>query len=176
MFPHPDRYRLNRGTHGRRAGFTLVEALVALTLLTVGLIPAFRQASDAVALAGSIRNSLIASNLAQEGAEVVRGIRDANWFAGLPFNDKLDACGSGCTVQYDSDGPVVASFMATALKFDANTGLYQYGSGTDTLFTRTVFVSDESDHHLKVRVVVEWRERTGQKTVELEYHLYDWVQ
>jgi type II secretory pathway pseudopilin PulG len=157
------------------AGFTLIEALVALALLTVGLIPAFQQATDAVVLASSIRNSLAASNFAQEGAEVVRSIRDANWFAGDPFDTGLDGCASGCRVEYGStdllplDGNPV-------LKQDEDSGLFQYQSGEDTLFSRRITIQDESDHQLAVSVLIEWRERTGSKSFELEYHLYDWLQ
>jgi hypothetical protein len=38
----------------------LVEALVALALLTVGLVPAFIQATSALTLSTSVRNSLTA--------------------------------------------------------------------------------------------------------------------
>lgn len=171
MFPEP----VSSDNRGAR-GFTLVEALVALALLTVGLIPAFIQATNALALSTSVRNSLTAANLAQEGAEITRAIRDANWLTGQPFNTGLDSCAAGCTVQFDGDAPVVGSFMGVPLNLDPTTGLYQYGSGTNSGFTRTVFITDEAPHHLKVLVVIEWAERSGPKKFELEYHLYDWAQ
>lgn len=171
MFPEP----VSSDNRGAR-GFTLVEALVALALLTVGLIPAFIQATNALALSTSVRSSLTASNLAQEGVEVVRAVRDANWLAGQPFDTNLDSCDAGCTVQFDGDAPVVGTFVAVPLNLDPATGLYQYGSGMSSGFKRTVFITAEAAHHLNVLVVVEWTERSGPKKFELEYHLYNWVQ
>jgi prepilin-type N-terminal cleavage/methylation domain-containing protein len=168
MSPHPVASNSNRG-------FTLIEALVSLTLLTVGLIPAFMQASNAIALSGSVRNSLIASNLAVEGVEVVRSIRDANWFASAPFNTGLDTCSGGCRVQWDSSA-VMPPVGNPPLKFDPLSGLYQYATGTNTLFTRSITIATVSDHELRVQATIEWRERSGDKTFTLEYHLYDWLQ
>lgn len=159
----------------RSTGFTLVEVLVALALLTIGLVPAFIQASHAVTLAGSVRNSLIASNLAQEGAEAVRAIRDANWLAGDSFDTGLDSCAGGCRVAFDGDALISGAGANQPLKLDSATGLYQYVSGTDTLFSRTVVITQESAYHLKAVVTVSWTERTGTRQLALEYHLYDWL-
>jgi hypothetical protein len=71
---------------------------------------------------------------------------------------------------------VTASFAAAPLRHDEVTGLYQYGSGEQTLFSRTVSITEESPTHLKVVVSIDWTERTGAKQLMLEYHLYDWVQ
>jgi Tfp pilus assembly protein PilX len=172
MSPHQDKSKLNRGVRG----FTLVEALVALTLLTVGLIPAFRQASDSIILAGLVRNSLIANNLAQEGAEVVRSLRDANWFTGNQFSTGLDSCTTGCAVEFDSTALLGSAFAAAPLKLDPQTGLYQYATGADTVFRRQVIITPVGDHELVVIVRIQWPERSGQRTHEIEYHLYDWLQ
>jgi len=149
-----------------------------MALLTTAMVPAFVLATNAVSLSTTIRNSLIAANLAQEGAEITRAIRDANWFnpGATSYADGLDSCNLGCTVQYDSTSPVVAAFVATPLKLDPVTGLYQYNSGEDTIFTRTITTETVSDHELKVVSLVEWKERGVQKSSMVEYHLYDWLQ
>jgi prepilin-type N-terminal cleavage/methylation domain-containing protein len=156
-------------------GFTLVEVLVALALLTVGLIPAFMQASNAIVLAGSVRNSLIASNLAQEGVELVRAMRDANWFVGSPFDTGLTGCTAGCRVQWDS-GALLPLAGNPPLKYDSATGLHQYSSGEDTLFRRRITITAVSDHQLEIIVDMDWSERSGPKTFSVSYHLYDWLQ
>ncbi len=63
------------------AGFTLVEVMVAVTILTVGVL-ATAQVS-AVAIKGSNTNEykVTATNLAREGVELVRNARDSNWQA-----------------------------------------------------------------------------------------------
>jgi prepilin-type N-terminal cleavage/methylation domain-containing protein len=157
-------------------GFTLVEVLVAMALLTTALVPAFVLATNAVSLSTTIRNSLIASNLAQEGAEITRAMRDANWFASVPFQTGLDVCSAGCAVQFDSTVPITGALVASPLRLDPVTGLYQYSTGNPTLFTRSVTVTAVSPQELRVVSLVTWRERGIDKSSEVEYHLYDWIQ
>ena len=59
-------------------GFTLIEALIALVILTVAIGPAVALAGSALRISTTIRNNLIATGLAQEGVEVVRTVRDDN--------------------------------------------------------------------------------------------------
>jgi prepilin-type N-terminal cleavage/methylation domain-containing protein len=161
-------------TH-RQNGFTLIEALVALTILTVGLVPAFLQARNALSLAGSVRNSLVAAHLAQEGAELTRALRDADWFASRPFGKSLATCAAGCRLQWNSSSilPLVGN---PPLRVDPDTGLYQYNRGDDTRFSRQVTVTLVSADELQVEVLVSWDESSGPKEFSVEHHLYNWLQ
>ncbi len=165
--------RYNNASHER--GFTLVEVLIALTLLTTALVPTFLLSSSALQLSNRIKNSLIAANLAQEGVEVVRAIRDANWFSGAAFSAGLGGCESGCVFQHDSVGPVTGVVAGTPLKLDPSTGLYQYSTGADTVFDRTVTITATADEII-ISSVVSWQERSIARSTTLEYHLYNWAQ
>lgn len=156
-------------------GFSLVEALVAFTILTVGLIPAFVQASAAVRLSNSVRNSMIASGLAQEGIEVVYAMRNANWYAGDAFDAGLDGCTAGCRVQHDS---VVLLPLAgnPPLKRDITTTLMQYNTGTATPFRRVITISAVTAYELYVTSTVSWTEASGDRSIEVEAYLFDWAQ
>ena len=147
--------------------------LVALTLLMIGLIPAFLQATNSLQLTGQVRNGLIASHLAQEGAEVIEALRDKNWMAGQAFDTGLTTCAAGCRVQYDSTSLLAAS--AVPLKFDAATGLYQYTTGTNSAFTRTITITEPTTHELVIISTVTWTERTTNKSFSVEVHLFDWL-
>ena len=83
MYQLPE--KLNRVRYAE-SGFTLVEALVALVILTIALGPALVLSSNISSTASVIQNNLIAANLSQEGVEVIRALRDANWYNGLPFD------------------------------------------------------------------------------------------
>ena len=163
------------------AGFTLIEALVYLVLLTTALVPAFILATDAVKLSTGIRNTLTAANLAQEGVEVVRAMRDANWFTSQPFGTGLDACTSpdGCRVQWDSKTPDAIGGNPR-LKRDKVTGLYQYATGDPTLFSRKITIDPVpgSSVELVVKSEVTWTERsvTDVRSIVVEAHLFDWIQ
>ncbi len=175
MSRHQDKY-----SSTRNAGFTLVEALVSLVLLTTALVPAFILATDALKLSTGIRNSLIAANLAQEGVEIVRAIRDTNWFAGVPFTTGLDTCGAGCLVVWNGSPPwpLPVGDTTPPLMWDKQSGLYQYVTGVVSPFSRKITIAPSSGSvvELVVQSEVTWVERSIPKTIVVEYHLYDWVQ
>ena len=60
----------------RHSGFTLVEALVAIAILTLSVAGPLTTASRAIVAAQNTSNQLTATYLAQEGLEEVRAMRD----------------------------------------------------------------------------------------------------
>lgn len=156
----------------KHRAFTLVEVLVALAVLSIGLVPAFYHVTGAVLLAGRIRDSLITANLAQEGVEIVRSLRDANWFKGLAYDDGFDDClPGGCSVQFDS-GSVLDK--QGALRLDPATGLYQYQRGEPTPYTRTLYITRLPDS-VRVESVVQWDYRGQPREYRVRAYLYDWL-
>lgn len=162
MYPQPE--KLNS------KGFTLIEALVALVILTIALGPALVLSSNVSSVASVIQNNLIAANLAQEGVEVVRAIRDSNWYNGLAFDTGL------------SDGDYRIEWNSTSLIalgsnpfLKKNSGLYNYSLGTDTVFKRIVTITRISSEELRVVSSVTWTERGERvKNIKTESHLFDW--
>jgi len=56
-----------------------------------------------------------------------------------------------------------------------NNGLYNYSTGTDTIFRRTVTISKLNSGELVVVSSVTWTERGNiSRTVSAESHLFDW--
>ena len=158
------------------SGFTLVEALVSLTVLTVGLVAGYAAAVSSAGLASSIRNNVIAANLAQEGVEVIRAIRDTNWFSGVEFDVGL-APGE-YEVTYRS-APALSSYKDRYMYIKTG-GVYQYNlvgveDGQKTLFKRKVTISKPSDVELKVVTEVTWSFRGRDRSVSLESHLFNWA-
>jgi prepilin-type N-terminal cleavage/methylation domain-containing protein len=156
----------------KQRAFTLVEVLVALAILSVGLVPAFYHVTGAILLAGRIRDSLITANLAQEGIEIVRSIRDENWFNLDDYDDGLSiVCVNGCSVQHDSrslrneEGPLL---------LDPATGLYQYDNGDPTPYTRTITIVPSAGG-LRVDSTVTWEYRRQQREFTVRAYLYDWL-
>lgn len=160
---------MNKTMKTDERGFTLVEALVALFVLLLAVTPAFWLSSSSVNLAASVRNNLIAANLAQEGIEVIRAMRDRNWFTAQPFAAGL----TGGTYQVVWDSDAVAPDADAFLKTDAN-GVYNYTTGTDSIFKRTITITNVSGVELQVQSQVSWQERNRSKTVSVEAHLFDW--
>jgi Tfp pilus assembly protein PilV len=69
------------GARGRRleAGFTLVEAVVAMTVFVIGVVGLIQVTLVARTNSEIGRDVVQASNYLQEGVEAVRSIRDASW-------------------------------------------------------------------------------------------------
>lgn len=118
-----------------KKGFSLVEVLVTLLVLSLAI------SAVTFLMVGNIRNSqnaknqIVAAHLAQEGAELIRNVKD---------NGKLD------TSSYDdsSDGPYLgridmamsnfASGGSGRLYLSSSSGFFTHSSGTGTKFFRRI--------------------------------------
>lgn len=155
-------------------GFTLLEVVIAVFFVTVsmgGVFTVIQKSFDIISISGS---RLVAANLAQEGIEVVRNIRDTNWLEGENWDTGLSA--GEWEVQYDDgDGDLTLwSDPGMYLNIDAN-GFYSYGAGDQTRFKRKIIISDELDGSKKIIVDIMWKERGGKEyTYTAQGLLYDW--
>lgn len=61
------------------SGFTLVETLVAVAILGTAIVGPFVAIQTALKASYAARDQLVATMLAQEGIEYVRGVRDSNY-------------------------------------------------------------------------------------------------
>lgn len=156
----------------KERGFTLIETLVALVLITVAMGPVFILATSSVNVASRIEHNLIASNLVQEGIEVIRNIRDTNWLNGSAFDNNLFT--GTWRVQWDTvGGGLMPVGSNPVLKKDS--GIYNYSTGTNTIFRRTVAISKPNSGELVLISSVTWVERGNiNRTVSAESHLFDW--
>jgi prepilin-type N-terminal cleavage/methylation domain-containing protein len=162
----------------RNQGFTLVETMVAIALLAVALVGPYVAVQNAVQGSYVARDQLVASQLAQEGVEYIRSIRDNNYHNGrnwlFGFADaQRDACyGGNPSNNYCIVDPTQGDFNTTAsamqevttgtttvpaLKVSAN-GLYnhQTSGGPDTRFKRLVQVQTISATEVRIIVHVVW--------------------
>ena len=69
------------------SGFTILEVMIAVTVLTIGIFGSVGLISYTISQASNLENKVISTNLAQEGLEITRNIRDTNWIVGRHFND-----------------------------------------------------------------------------------------
>ncbi len=65
----------------QKRGFTLIETMIAVTILTLAVAGPLYAASRAIVAATISRDQLTASYLAQEGIEYVRALRDNEYLA-----------------------------------------------------------------------------------------------
>ncbi len=150
-------------------GFGLLEVIVAILIVSVGVVGILTLASMSLRGASVSKMRLIASGLAQEGIEMVRDMRRSNmewdnWYALVSDGDYR--------VQYDSTN--LMSFSETPLKLDTNNGLYQYTSGDNTLFYRKITLETISADEVKVVVEVKWPVKGDWYYLTAEDKLWNW--
>ena len=162
-------------------GFTLVETLVSLFILSIALTGAFTVISSNLRTAHFIQHSFIANGLAQEGLEVVRNLRDTDWFAGAEFG----SLGSGEAmpdgtyyVQWNSSS-LLSLGGNPVLKKNPDNPFYDYDGSAPTIFTRTVDLARTINlsgeiASLKITVKVSWPDAQGVKEISATEHLYNW--
>lgn len=160
-------------------GFTLLEIIMAVFFITVGMGGVFIVIQKSFSVMSLSASRLVAANLAQEGIEVVRNIRDTNWLEGEEYDKGLgvpypDLSLVEYEVQYGDKEGDITSWASLYLKIDAD-GFYNYNSGDDTKFKRKVTINKITDDSMKITVDIIWKERGGTEyTYTAHSFLYDW--
>ncbi|TSC90930.1 MAG: hypothetical protein G01um10142_180 [Parcubacteria group bacterium Gr01-1014_2] len=155
-------------------GFTLIEVIVSVLIISFVTTGALFAITLSLSSAAKIRNNLIAATLAQEGLEIVRGIRDQDWHLGNSFGASL----SNGSYVIDWSSQSLAPFSDTFIKKDAN-GFYNYTSGTDTIFKRKIIIENSGQNPSTVekviKVEVSWLEKANiSKMIQAEDRLFNW--
>ena len=201
---------MNRQHH--RSGFSLVETLVAVALIFAAMAGPVTLIAHLLFSSSFSRNDLVAHTLAQEAIELVRAVRDNNemcqsfgnpilWYSnpvnGAALNGyyEMDAAGSfniicGSAI-IDTPSPITrTSSTCDRILNLSSSGVYTYGAGTPTGFTRCVQIcvpprvggcSDTgpdgdipATDQMEIVSTVSWSERGFQKTITLNDRLYNW--
>ena len=156
-------------------GFSLIEVIVSIAVITTALVTAMALISFSVSSIGLSKSKIIATNLAQEGLEIIRNIRDSNWlsYKRSPENWR-DGLGIGdYRVQYNQLG--LLGFSSTPLRIDSN-GFYRYDADTDTLFYRKIIIDHIGDNQIKAIAEITWQKKGKRHTIQVEDRLYNWLE
>lgn len=181
-------------------GFTLIETLVAITLLTVAIVAPMSLAAQSLAAAYYARDQITAFFLAQEAIEAVRSVRDAqileiaqntgsegvDLFGPVPLGNVPFTIDAG-EVEADQ---AITTCNGTCPPLQTDGTLYGYydnppvnpppaGSGwQNSNFTRTVkaaYVNGDEDE-IRLTVTVTWKTGAFQeRSFSISENLYRWV-
>lgn len=151
-----------------KAGFTLIEVFVAISILSIGLVGAFGVLPVMIRNQSMNADSFLASQIAGEGMEIVRSIRDSNWLSENDWKIGLMACSGGCELDYNDNALVV--YQNRFLKLD-NNGFYNYETGKDSKFKRKITILQVGEV-LNTKVEVFWNGNGSPFLIEENF--YDW--
>lgn len=160
--------------------FSLLEVVVSITVFLAAMIGVIGLLSFNIVNAALLRNKLIAANLAQEGIEIVRNIRDNNFLqreAGnyIAWDYRL---GAG-SYRADYSSQALLAFSNIPLNFHSSAGLYDYSNmpPSDTvasIFYRRISIDNINSDEIKVEVAMTWKERGKDRSLSAEVHLFNW--
>jgi len=179
-------------------GFTLVETMIAVTILTLSISGPLLGASRALVLAEISKDQLTASYLAQEGIEYVRAMRDDAYLrsyqaggtdvSGAAWTDftsgasawSITQCiATECTLDptramgYGATSALVA-YSGDAPLYVSN-GIYtQQQLGTKTEFTRTVRATVVGADEVSITSAVSWSFHNVTYSISAVDHLTSW--
>ena len=163
-----------------QTGFTLLEVIVGIYIIVMSLTGSLALITYVLANTNASVSRVIAANLAQEGLEVMRNMRDLSEGAGgLPgwnywFSCQCNPVAGNWRVQYN-DTANLSSNWDSYLLYDPATGLYQYQTGTATPFKRKINVQYlASGVEAIVTSEVTWTEKGRSYLVKADSRLWNW--
>lgn len=161
-------------------GFTIIEMVITIALLSFGIIGVYNFFQPAIILSSNFSNYSIATYLSEEAIEIVGNIRDNNVISGQLWSQSFEVCGSGCELDYKTGtslqggNNILRPYEDAFLNINED-GFYGYDIGSETIFKRKVTINElPSDSNvLKIDSLVIW-ESNGQDfslgTVEYIYN------
>jgi type II secretory pathway pseudopilin PulG len=176
-------------------GFTLIETLVAITILVTATAGPMVVASQGAQLGRHSKDQMVASYLAQDAIEYVRYVIATGSEAGLSRDavlsvNYLNRCTGTNVCQIDTSQAYDVSAAITTcaldvcadLKWDPTNLEYNYIGSEDTIYNREIRVRNtgsgpgggilHDDTEYTVSVIVSWND--GAESLEITDRLVDW--
>jgi prepilin-type N-terminal cleavage/methylation domain-containing protein len=164
-------------------GFTLVETLVAVSILSLSILASFTAVQTGIKSSTVARDQVTAFYMAQEAIEFIKNIRDenalhsisgvsTNWLASMAASAG-DPCYFGKTCIIDSPLKTITSCSGgfgtcQNLKQDSVSGLYGYTSTwTATNFKREIQFQSVSANEITIIVKITWTNRSTSNSFQI---------
>jgi prepilin-type N-terminal cleavage/methylation domain-containing protein len=167
----------------KQCGFSLIEVMASVAIIAFGMLGVFSLVVYNQKIYLSTKDNFIGALLSEEGAELVRNVRDSNWLNSLPFNNGISG-----TFRIDTTNGIKGSIQAVSGIGDTNArlkilgGVYRHDTGDATAFARVIQIQNidepggEAVDGLKITSLVQWEERGATRQRQTVVFLYDWHQ
>lgn len=174
----------------KNKGFTLVETLVAISILSISIAATFTAVQNGIRSSDLAKEQTTAFYLAQEGMEAIKNIRDqnalnsvsgvtTNWLRGLS-EVAGDICYFGKTCSIDAPLASVRTCpggfdTCEVLLLDPTSNLYGYTSGwTATTFRRELqFQNIVAGQEIRVLMKISWVSRGATQSFQISESFFN---
>ncbi|MBI2618265.1 prepilin-type N-terminal cleavage/methylation domain-containing protein [Candidatus Kaiserbacteria bacterium] len=162
-----------------QSGFTLIETLVAISILLIALTAPLTIASRGLSSAYFARDQITAFYLAQDAVEYVRNTRDQNvltgssWLSGFP-----DTAGTLFTVDTtDGDMALCPVLGCDPILYNQSTNFYGYNDpgALESRFTRSVSIETLGADEAVITVTVNWSTGVLNRSFSVKENILNWV-
>ncbi len=166
----------------KQNGYLLIEAMVAMGILTTSVLGIFALMSQSIKLTRVVDDQYVGTYLAAEGIEITKNLLDANfltssstWSTGAAGDFTISGC-----YEIDVNTPSLPSSNCPGPKTPLmlNDSLYSYtAGGVVTGFSRSVNITpiiDGAGAQEGIDVISTARWAGGESSIKLEDKFYDW--
>lgn len=181
--------------HKHTRGFTLVEVLIAVSILSIAILATFAAVSNSMRATNFTEDQTVAYYLADEALEYIRHRRDSNaiahinavasggsvaWLTGVA-QVAGDPCSTGKVCYVDVAANTISTCSSTAascpvLSYNSTSGIYGYTSGTATQYRRSITITTISATEVSVVAQVSWTAQNITKNYTQTLVLRNWAQ
>ncbi len=186
----------------KQSGFTIIEALVAIFILSFAITSLLDLTTSSIMLAKYTNNDITANYLLQESIDSIRNSRDTLVFqrnstgAGWSnFLSRYNKClnGNTCYLKMESFNPADSlgsdvlscpntspswgTISCPVLNYDKASNpaiFYSMTGGSPSNFKRKVNMTLVNGNEVKVTVMIEWKNGTAVKSKSLGVSLLNW--
>ena len=158
------------------SGFTLVETLIAITVLISAIVGPMVIVQKSLSSANFSKDQITAFYLAQEAIEYIRNKRDENTLSGLSWTNGLSDCiGKKCAVDAVNETLSQCSDNCPNLLFDTTNSFYGYNPDwKNSKFNRSIEIKNVNSDELSVNVIISWKSGVFMKNFSVRENIFNW--
>jgi type II secretory pathway pseudopilin PulG len=165
----------NKKNRFNKPGFLMIEAAFSIFIVGAILVTFLTVMGSVYRTEFAKRDHVVAANLAQEGIEIIRNIRDNNWKNDKTAFESTFPGDNNCyIVGIGNDYNSITPIRNCVSKLKKAPGAYAYYGynplGTDTKFSRLITISSPTPDSRLITVTVNWDE----KSITMTDTLYAW--
>ena len=162
-------------------GFTLIETLVAISILMVAVASPLTIAQKGVASAIYAKDQIIASYLAQDAIEYIINLTDQNRLNGVDWLTEITGpnyCDTKCAVDTSNNSIAFCNNgECEMLNYNDSEHIYTLVGGQPSRFTRSVTVIEvNAGIEALITVLMSWENKGKPRELTFKTRIFNWKQ